>query len=269
MAKVTFAASFQLTPDQDALITVDGFGTVFVQVTNLDPQNTRFQATLKDISGNTLDQHDLVHQAGTAFWWYRLYAGPVPNNPPSADNRTIQVQAYQGTILGDSDSHDFMAYLGGSGSASVAGSIRQNQCGSCSTATPVPVLLQLMTDSAGILSPSNIETTAQGCPNCAALNTDVFLQHCADPAMSCSWISCLIDFCGSDSGYWQLQKTTARNWQLTLLLQDGATGIVRYTATTAVDLDCSFPLELSNPTDLTDPPSCVNWPAVVTVAPAA
>src|ERR1700738_1505364 len=96
-----------VTPLQDAVVTADGANTVFVQVNNLDTQNTRFLATMTDISsGAVVGTQDLVQEGNTSLWSNRVGVGAVPSSVPYANNRTVTIQAFLGTVSGDSDSND-------------------------------------------------------------------------------------------------------------------------------------------------------------------
>jgi hypothetical protein len=104
-----------VTPLQDAEVTADGASTVFVQVNNLDTQNTRFRATITDISsGAVVGAQDLMQQGNTSLWSNQVGVGVVPSSAPKTNNRTVTIQAFLGTVAGDSDSNDFKAWRPGS-----------------------------------------------------------------------------------------------------------------------------------------------------------
>lgn len=189
---------------------------------------------------------------------------------PALNNKTVTVTATSsqgGSSTGEApQSNNFKGYAGGSGSMSASGSITQNRCNLCSAATPVPVLLQLISHDSGIADPVG---GPAGCTGCDALNSDFFLEHSNDAATTCCWFSDPIEYCGTDPGYWMLEKKTATLWELTLFLSppgDAPFAIVQYSLATAND-ECIFPIELGNPVLLTDP-SCDGWPATITIAPA-
>ena len=110
------AVSFTIvTPLPDAEVAADGANTVFVQVNNLDAQNTRFLATITDISnGTVVGTQDLMHEGTTSLWSNRVGVGAVPSSVPTTNNRTVTIQAFLGTVSGDSDSNDFKAWSPGS-----------------------------------------------------------------------------------------------------------------------------------------------------------
>jgi hypothetical protein len=104
-----------VTPLQDEVVTADGASTVFVQVNNLDTQNTRFRATITDISnGSVVGTQDLLREGNTSHWSNRVGVGVVPSSVPNTNNRTVTIQAFLGTVTGDSDSNDFKAWSSGS-----------------------------------------------------------------------------------------------------------------------------------------------------------
>jgi hypothetical protein len=104
-----------VTPLLDEVVTADGASTVFVQVNNLDTQNTRFRATITDISsGTVVGTQDLVQEGNTSLWSNRVGVGAVPSSVPKTNNRTVTIQAFLGTVSGDSDSNDFKAWSPGS-----------------------------------------------------------------------------------------------------------------------------------------------------------
>ena len=104
-----------VTPLQDETVIADGASLVFVQVNSLDMQNTRFRATISDISSGTgVDTQDLAQEGNTSRWSNRVGAGAVPSSVPNTNNRTVTIQAFQGNVAGDSDSNDFKAWSSGS-----------------------------------------------------------------------------------------------------------------------------------------------------------
>jgi hypothetical protein len=114
------ASTFTIvTPLQDEVVTADGAGTVFVQVNNLDTQNMRFLATITDISsGTVVGTQDLAQEGNTSRWSNRVGVGKVPSSVPKTNNRTVTIQAFLGTVAGDSDSNDFKAWNPGSNAGS-------------------------------------------------------------------------------------------------------------------------------------------------------
>jgi len=108
---VTFTV---VTPLQDDALIADGAGTVLVQVNNLDTQNTRFRATITDISSSTVvGTQDLAQEGNTSRWSNRVGVGKVPSSVPKTNNKTVTIQAFLGTVTGDSDSNDFKASSSG------------------------------------------------------------------------------------------------------------------------------------------------------------
>jgi hypothetical protein len=104
-----------VTPLQDEAVTADGASTVFVQVNNLDTQNTRFRAAITEISsGTVVGTQDLAQEGNTSLWSNRVGVGVVPSSVPNTNNRTVTIQAFLGTVTGDSDSNDFKAWSSGS-----------------------------------------------------------------------------------------------------------------------------------------------------------
>ena len=110
----------ETTAQQQIRITHDdATNTVFVQVNNLDTQNTRFLATITDISsGTVVGTQDLMQEGSTSLWSNRVGVGAVPSSVPKTNNRTVTIQDFLGTVSGDSDSNDFKAWS----PASMAGS---------------------------------------------------------------------------------------------------------------------------------------------------
>ncbi len=104
-----------VTPLLDEAVTADGASTVFVQVNNLDTQNTRFGATITDISsGTVVGTQDHVQEGNTSHWSNRVGVDVVPSSVPNTNNRTVTIQAFLGTVAGDSNSNDFKAWSSGS-----------------------------------------------------------------------------------------------------------------------------------------------------------
>jgi hypothetical protein len=104
-----------VTPLQDDAVTADGASSVSVQVNSLDMQNTRFRATITDISSSTVvGTQDLAQEGNTSRWSNPVGVGVVPSSIPTTNNRTVTIQAFQGIVAGDSDSNDFKAWSSGS-----------------------------------------------------------------------------------------------------------------------------------------------------------
>jgi hypothetical protein len=252
-------------------VSADAQSTVYVKVEDQSSGvNTAFDALITPCGSAATGSHSPLFREGTTtFWWGRVPAGVLPTSSAGSDtpNKTLRVWPYSSGSQGNPAAVNFFAYYAGSGSY---GSVSSNRCNNCDAGVPVPVMLQLCCHQAAIDNPSD-SSGSQGCTSCDALNADFFLTHSDDGGLSCTWLSDTINFCGSDPGYWMLQKLNARQWDLTLVLAPAETtpfGIVRYTFSTVTDNDCTFPLELTFADLLTDP-SCVNWPKSLTIVPAA
>jgi len=150
---------------------------------------------------------------------------------------------------------------------SCATTAAQRRCANCSPTQPLTVCLQL-THAGGINNDAE-----DHCNNCARLNDPVLLQHSNDPCLGCCWFSAPVDFCSNDPGpgYWRLQKIDARNWNLKLYIAKtnaAPAEVILYSAATAADNVCSFPITLNRHDPQTDPTACDGWPAQITISAA-
>ncbi len=253
------AEAFDITkPDQDESIVLDSSLAVPVHVYNRSAADTGFTASIVLISTQQTIASGPMTRVGTTQRYtasLTVPGGDVPGNVPAADNMTVVVQAIQaGSGPYPSDSHQFKASRGGSGSgmitiASVPAPGLQGKT--------VPVALQMRLDS-----PVRPGT----CSNCDQLNGLTLLVYSHDADFVGCWFSQPIEFCadGSAPGWWILQTKDAKTWTLVLRHKDAL--VVTYGFTSATEQKVPFPMTLHIVGK--GGKECKNWPQTVTVDPA-
>jgi hypothetical protein len=253
------AEAFDITkPDQDESIVLDASLAVPVHVYHRHNTAMGFTASIVLIStGQTIATGPMTPVGTTQRYTASLTvpSGDVPNNVPAADNMTVSVQGVPaGSGASQTDSHQFKASRGGSGSGTIMfASVHAPGL----KGKTVPVALQLRLDS-----PVRPGT----CSNCDQLNGPTLLVYSHDADFVGCWFSQPIEFCadGSPPGWWMLQTKDAKTWTLELRHKDAL--VVTYRFTAASEQKVPFPMTLHIVGK--GGKECKNWPRTVTVDPA-
>jgi hypothetical protein len=253
-----------LDPPADQPVQVDGAGTVLVRV-RAGGTGLTFQATITDVGSSTTvyGSGALAQQGTTNVYSARLGAGPVPPAPTGTNNRTVHLQAFRGSMLADQEARDFEAFGGGSGS--FAPPARAHRCPFCREDRPVPVELRVRFEApVGCLwAWLALLRRLRGRPPLGPALREAVLVHSPRAGAECCWLGePLAAFSDRDDpAFWLLQKSSPRNWGLSL--RRGDSDLVAFRLTTA-EMDCSFPITLS----LAAGAEGAGWPRAVTVFPA-
>jgi hypothetical protein len=248
MARQRGARSFTINrPQQGSTYATDPDGKIQVVVQD-SGGNQSYYACISDFgaapaggdpcAGSSLGWTQLGPQSGGIFS-NPVPAGSVPVSPPASNNKSVYVQACNGSVAGDSDSHDFKAYRG-SGSGVQLATATQTGGGIRQAKQPVPAAVQLRPVPAG--------DTGNG-----AVDPPTTLHFCNIPDGGGCWLSEPIDLGrGSDEpAYWQLCKSDSRTWALHL--RRGAAHLLTYLRTTTDEHDYLLPIEVHAAHEAYDP----------------
>jgi hypothetical protein len=224
-----------------------------------------FQAQITDPGGGgtTYGSGALNPEGGGSnLFSARLGVGSVSATPPANNNRSVQVQAFAGT-LADSDGHDFKAF-GPAGSGSFGPPPQAHRCPFCREGRPVPVELRVRFEApVGCLwAWVALLRRLRGRPPLGPVLREAVLVHSPRAGAECCWLGEPIAAFSDrdDPAFWLLEKSSPRTWDLGL--RRGGADLVGYRHTTA-EMDCSFPITLA----LAAGAEGEGWPRAVTVLP--